>query len=287
MKQSLKSSGDITGPDADEMRIVTWALVREGRLDVILEFAAPLVISERRIDHMERVMEFIQEDAHPANQLLDLGPDSPSERYPSGYQQAKVSPLPYGSPQQMPGQATVPLAMRAKALEKKVDPGDASTAAIMPMRHEKDAASVEYIADVRTRREAYEVSIAATMRRGVKGEAPAPFDTKTIKAAFLGRTDIGAARLGETTDQQAKFQQLTEYWVINSLIWVCTAEQGRLGGVFYSSVCRIGSFHHSSFTSGGSLVGAGEWIVENGKLMRVSANSGHYMPTLTEFHRGV
>ena len=38
---------------------------------------------------------------------------------------------------------------------------------------------------------------------------------------------------------------------------------------------------------GGKVIGAGEWIVRKGKLWKISANSGHYQPTMDFFYRAV
>ncbi|TXG49348.1 hypothetical protein EZV62_025223 [Acer yangbiense] len=42
---------------------------------------------------------------------------------------------------------------------------------------------------------------------------------------------------------------------------------------------RKGSFHHSSFLAGGTILAAGRLVAEDGKLKSVSAYSGHYRPT--------
>ncbi|HEY9227739.1 MAG TPA: hypothetical protein VIP11_13875 [Gemmatimonadaceae bacterium] len=149
-----------------------------------------------------------------------------------------------------------------------------------------DGPSVERVTDARTRRQVYEVTIAAKMRRGGAGSAPEEFDTESIKKKFLEQ-DIGANALGKDEADDERFVDLAEEWMVKSLIWVCAIEKGRLGVTFYSHVGRPYKFHHSSFTSGGALVAAGEWIVENGSLRKISGNSGHYRPTIAELHRAV
>jgi len=42
--------------------------------------------------------------------------------------------------------------------------------------------------------------------------------------------------------------------------------------VFYSHVGKVHKFHHSTMVDGGTVIGAGEWIVREGKLWKVSAN---------------
>lgn len=239
-----------------------------------------------------------EDETHPAYQILNLGdPDPAGEKYPgSSYQPFTIDDVADKKP--TPHMQVSP-AMRAKALGAKTQTIDVNKASLIPMRHDKDADSVQYIAkdNVRGRRAAYEVSMGQVMKRGVvsldaskKHEPPVTFDTESVKKSYLGKVGGGkafSARLWETEAQMFNVQAAAKEWDEKSLIWVCTTEKGRLGGVFYSNVCHPGKFHHSSFTSGGGLLGAGEWIVEAGKLMKISANSGHYMPTLGEFHRSV
>ena len=156
----------------------------------------------------------------------------------------------------------------------------------------KDGEEVEKITEARIRRQAYEITMAGKLRRGVMSTGddgavtyrpPEEFDTETIKAKF---PDSGANWL-DTDVTNKRFAELIEEWGKKSLIWVCTNEKGRIGPTFYSHVGIPHKFHHSSFTSGGALLAAGEWIVETGSLKKISANSGHYQPTISEFHRAV
>jgi hypothetical protein len=50
--------------------------------------------------------------------------------------------------------------------------------------------------------------------------------------------------------------------------------QGRV----YVGQHRVGLFHHSSFTAGGDVAAAGEMKVTRGKLVGITAKSGHYEP---------
>lgn len=68
---------------------------------------------------------------------------------------------------------------------------------------------------------------------------------------------------------------------------MCFVPEGKDSVSFYSHECRGGKFHHSSLSKGGKVVGAGEWIVEDGKLKKVSANSGHYQPTMDYLYNAV
>lgn len=72
----------------------------------------------------------------------------------------------------------------------------------------------------------------------------------------------------------------------SSLIWVCARCDGG-EAAFLSHVCKRDRFHHSSFLSGGTLVGAGQWVVQDGKLLRISGQSGHYLPTLDQLQQSV
>ncbi|QJR36330.1 hypothetical protein [Gemmatimonas groenlandica] len=76
-------------------------------------------------------------------------------------------------------------------------------------------------------------------------------------------------------------------WKTKSLIWVIAPDKLENRARFYSHVCKGGKLHHSSFNEGKSVLGAGEWIVEDGKLLKVSANSGHYRPDLAVFTQSV
>lgn len=77
-----------------------------------------------------------------------------------------------------------------------------------------------------------------------------PFDTSMSTAAYGGRS------------QRA--------------IWV----QGPSGRFYSSNESEAGKFHHSSFLAGRDVKAAGDWKVTQGKLMGISAISGHYHPTL-------
>lgn len=63
----------------------------------------------------------------------------------------------------------------------------------------------------------------------------------------------------------------------------------------FSASHKVGQFHHSSFLAGGPVLAAGEWAVDNGKVVAITAKSGHYKPDEKMFyeilrklrHRGV
>jgi hypothetical protein len=56
---------------------------------------------------------------------------------------------------------------------------------------------------------------------------------------------------------------------------------------FFTSMPRINAVHHSSLVAGKDVVGAGEWIVRKGMLRAISANSGHYRPTMNHLQQSV
>ena len=59
-------------------------------------------------------------------------------------------------------------------------------------------------------------------------------------------------------------------------IWV----QGPSGRFYSSNESKVGKFHHSSFLAGREVKAAGDWQVDQGKLVTISATSGHYRPPL-------
>ena len=49
-------------------------------------------------------------------------------------------------------------------------------------------------------------------------------------------------------------------------------------GEIYVSRHSVGKFHHSSFLSGDPVAAAGEVVVKNGLITKVTDKSGHYQP---------
>lgn len=45
---------------------------------------------------------------------------------------------------------------------------------------------------------------------------------------------------------------------------------------FYTSPQQVGRLHHSTLTAGQGVLAAGEWIVDDGRLVLISAQTGHY-----------
>jgi len=124
-------------------------------------------------------------------------------------------------------------------------------------------------------------------QRIVRERAGLPLDTREVQQHCIGagRTDLGSAVLGKSRGGQP-FRQPDE-WKGSALIWVCAPDPETDKPAIYTHVCKIRRFHRSSFTGGEGVIGAGEWVVRDGKLLYVSANSGHYRPDLHTFHRAV
>jgi hypothetical protein len=129
---------------------------------------------------------------------------------------------------------------------------------------------------VAAEREAFVVEIEATMTR-TGGQV---FDTGELKSLLPPQ---GAAKLGAVNGVQFP---VPDDWKNEAIMWVCACAPGSDDVTFYSSVCQLQKVHHSSFGTDGVLC-AGEWIVRKGKLKKISANSGHYRPTLDALYRAV
>lgn len=134
----------------------------------------------------------------------------------------------------------------------------------------------------------YKVGISGQMTRGAAGEI---LDTPALKLKAIQEfgSNIGAANIVPDSGSSPALDAMVKEWSEKSLIWVCIPIdlKDARQSVFYSNVCRPGAFHHSSLGAGREVLGAGEWIVESGKLKKISANSGHYQPSLTSLHQSV
>jgi hypothetical protein len=125
-------------------------------------------------------------------------------------------------------------------------------------------------------REALVVEIEATMTR--KGGQI--LDTGDLKGQLPPQ---GAAKLGAVNGVEFP---VPDDWRDEAIMWVCICPPGTDDVTFYSSVCQLKQVHHSSFGTEG-VICAGEWIVRKGKLKKISANSGHYRPTIDALYRAV
>jgi hypothetical protein len=146
--------------------------------------------------------------------------------------------------------------------------------------NDKRAGGVRYLDH--EQRKKYEVTLGMTIIRTAGGEV---VDTKTIRKLYTRggakakpTTQVSAATLGSS--KTGKPFHAPPEWR-NSLIWVVLLDRTTHAPRFYTHVCKVEKFHHSSFGAGKSIAGAGEWVIEEGKLKRVSANSGHYRPDLS------
>ena len=151
-------------------------------------------------------------------------------------------------------------------------------------RHNDQMNNVKYVSDPGVRFDKYAVVIHQTITR--RGTA---LDTGEVKNHFVRKgAQIGIACFGhDANDHQARFTKLANEWGYQGLIWVCVKDGHTGEPVFFSHVGKTNRFHHSSFTGGGDVIAAGEWIIKRGRLLKISANSGHYRPPLDYFHRAV
>jgi hypothetical protein len=121
-------------------------------------------------------------------------------------------------------------------------------------------------------REKYRVTIEHKMKR--RGEL---FDTSWVVTKWESKQP-GVNLIGRLRGTG----QLPNSWR-HPCIWVCAPNEEDKA-TFYSHICKIGRFHHSTFMGGGSVIGAGEWVVKQGKLISFSAVSGHYRTEMNQFY---
>ena len=160
----------------------------------------------------------------------------------------------------------------------------------LQFKNEATTQNVKYIYDIGQRREKYQVEIGATLRR--RGQE---FDTYAVKKQFIDKgkaAQFGNASLGDHRQPVGDDRKPTPFetprdWARESLIWVCASDPDTNRPAIYSHVGKLHRFHHSSLVAGDDVIGAGEWIVRKGKLRKISANSGHYQPTMDYFYNAV
>jgi hypothetical protein len=131
-------------------------------------------------------------------------------------------------------------------------------------------------------REKYRVEVAHTLRR--RGKI---LESEKLKSHFAkkGTHDVGAANLGHSP-KTGKVFPYPEEWLQKALIWVCIPN-AQDKPTIYSHVGKPFRFHHSSLAGDGEVIGAGEWIVKKGKLLKISGNSGHYRPSIDMLYHSV
>lgn len=228
----------------------------------------------------------------PQVQYGTMAPPAPPQFNPAGPPTLPAGHLPGTngytiiSPAVVPIAAPTPLSSSAAGAVPTLDPRTIPLLA-MPHHHlvSDQSKGVKYVTDVFTRVNKYAVTMNKTVtRRGIA------LDTADVKSHFMNNKGVfaGIAILGhDKADHDARFQKLANEWGYQSLIWVCVKEARSSQAIFYSHMGKSDRFHHSSFTAGGDVIGAGEWIIQKGHLLKVSANSGHYRPPLDYFHRAV
>ena len=54
-------------------------------------------------------------------------------------------------------------------------------------------------------------------------------------------------------------------------------------GRLYIHAKHRGTFHHSSFLRGGAVLSAGGIVVDKGRIVKLTADSGHYRPNFANF----
>ena len=152
---------------------------------------------------------------------------------------------------------------------------------------------MKYVNDPRVRWQKYGVNLAIPMTR--RGQV---FDTEAVKKHFYEKNKGHVA--GSLFGVHRKKNIGTPFdwpleWQEKGLIWVCMRHPMTGRAQFYSHICKRHqqagpkgfNFGHSSLSAGGCVIGAGEWIVEQGILTHISANSGHYQPTLVHLHQAM
>ena len=149
----------------------------------------------------------------------------------------------YGPPPTIEDEAS----SESEKSEKKTDgeeSSSSSSSSSTTMSSESDHDEPIAVVNVGPKERArYQLHLASPIKRGGDDK---PYDTADMVSSFSGR-GFG--------------------------IFVMTTN-----GVFYSGGHNVGIFHHSSFTGGSDVAGAGEMKVVNGKLTELTNKSGHYKP---------
>jgi hypothetical protein len=111
------------------------------------------------------------------------------------------------------------------------------------------------------------------------------WDQKAIDTSEIVQM-FGAENLGTHLSDPPLNEAQKKVWT-NRMIWVCAPDPVTGDATFYSHVCVVEEFHHTSFTGGESIIGAGEWVVKKGELQTISGVSGHYLPPIDFLYRAV
>jgi hypothetical protein len=127
---------------------------------------------------------------------------------------------------------------------------------LMRHRHTKEPATDRPNLNHRATSRLYHVVSGLLMRRGKIGD-----NGKWI--------DTGKLEPFTTTS-------LNSHWSGNGwAMWVESRNKE-----FYANRMKVLKFQHTSFLAGDKVRGAGEWVVEQGLLKKMSGRSGHYQPSL-------
>lgn len=209
--------------------------------------------------------------ATPYAPIPGPGGVTPYAPIPGAKGQRPLVPGPRQAP--APPHAAPPPRPRARADSSLVDMRDLG-------RKKDQKYGVKYVVDPTLRTAKYRVEMGWRLKR--RG---GHLDTREIKNHFSNRSyDLGMASLGSRRTGQPF--PIPEDWAYDSCIWVCVPD-GRGGAEFFTHVGKMNRFHHSSLVAGDRVICAGEWIVRNGSLLKISANSGHYRPPISALHRAV
>jgi hypothetical protein len=114
---------------------------------------------------------------------------------------------------------------------------------------------------------AYQVNIKGGKLVGHSGK---PFDTEQLRKAAATNTGTLSKMLVDKAEERsgALKGKIPAIWAMDDK-----------GNFYVKVITAIGVVHHSSFMAGGPVLSAGEVIIENGDLLLINNESGHYQPS--------
>jgi hypothetical protein len=151
---------------------------------------------------------------------------------------------------------------------------DEATRTTRPVRHITDAQKLLK----------YQVDMGARITHAGPRNHGQQVDTKSVFDKYINLYYNHPTKAGENEPATA---DMTSPLAGRALIWVCVFDESAQAVKFYTHVCKQDRFHHSSFVASKGVLGAGEWVIEQGALKLVSGISGHYKPDLSLFHQSV
>jgi hypothetical protein len=191
---------------------------------------------------------------------------------------AAASKLPAALPR--PGQAAINQA--AKHIGQIATAGIVAPVAAKAMEgHKGENKKGVVYPSVEDRYKKFSVKPGASLKWGEKNLL---LDTQEYKKQYLHLYEKSGQQLPDIGMANGLNEQ-TFLWGMQSMIWACVLDEGQYR--FFTTLPRIDLVHHSSLVAGKDVVGAGEWIVRSGMLRAISANSGHYRPTIDHLHKSV